>query len=265
MLNGDVWNVQRLHVFCWSVDDSNSVFTLSVGRTRLASSSQPQFLIPHTTPSSTDSSPDILLATLSLPLHLRYMVDFTAVGCSITVNYSSSRCKMTDIMLFVKLCVSTCYVPRREVVAGRNEVEFLRGFHSVPAQMTASRGRDWGGPVFNSPMLKLALSTWIVPKDSLEDRLKKLISSSPVMLFMKGTPDAPKCGFSSKVVNALTEDGVSFGSFDILTDEEVRQGLKVFSNWPTFPQLYYKGELIGGCDIILELKNNGELKATLTE
>ncbi|PRQ28920.1 putative peptide-N(4)-(N-acetyl-beta-glucosaminyl)asparagine amidase [Rosa chinensis] len=105
----------------------------------------------------------------------------------------------------------------------------------------------------------------IVQKDTLEDRLKKLISSSPVMLFMKGTPDAPKCGFSSKVVNALTEDGVSFGSFDILTDEEVRQGLKVFSNWPTFPQLYYKGELIGGSDIILELKNNGELKATLTE
>lgn len=105
----------------------------------------------------------------------------------------------------------------------------------------------------------------IVQKDTLEDRLKKLISSSPVMLFMKGTPDAPKCGFSSKVVNALTEDGVSFGSFDILTDEEVRQGLKVFSNWPTFPQLYYKGELIGGCDIITELKNNGELKSTLTE
>lgn len=105
----------------------------------------------------------------------------------------------------------------------------------------------------------------IVQKDTLEDRLKKLISSSPVMLFMKGTPDAPKCGFSSKVVNALTEDGVSFGSFDILTDDEVRQGLKVFSNWPTFPQLYYKGELIGGCDIITELKNNGELKSTLTE
>lgn len=112
---------------------------------------------------------------------------------------------------------------------------------------------------------KVLAEKGIVPKDSLEDRLKKLISSSPVMLFMKGTPDAPKCGFSSKVVNALTEDGVSFGSFDILTDEEVRQGLKVFSNWPTFPQLYYKGELIGGCDIILELKNNGELKATLTE
>ncbi|KAK9267972.1 hypothetical protein L1049_010409 [Liquidambar formosana] len=105
----------------------------------------------------------------------------------------------------------------------------------------------------------------IVQKETIEDRLKKLITSSPVMLFMKGNPDAPRCGFSSKVVDALREEGVSFGSFDILTDEEVRQGLKVFSNWPTFPQLYYKGELIGGCDIIMELQNNGELKSTLSE
>nr|XP_043619501.1 monothiol glutaredoxin-S17 [Erigeron canadensis] len=100
---------------------------------------------------------------------------------------------------------------------------------------------------------------------SLEERLKKLVNSTPVMLFMKGSPDAPRCGFSSKVVNALNDEGVKFGSFDILSDEEVRQGLKKFSNWPTFPQLYYKGELIGGCDIILELKSNGELASTLSE
>ncbi|OMO65170.1 Glutaredoxin [Corchorus olitorius] len=112
---------------------------------------------------------------------------------------------------------------------------------------------------------KVLAEKGIVKKENLEDRLKKLISSSPVMLFMKGTPDAPRCGFSSKVVNALREESVSFGTFDILSDEEVRQGLKTFSNWPTFPQLYYKGELIGGCDIVLELKNNGELKATLSE
>lgn len=105
----------------------------------------------------------------------------------------------------------------------------------------------------------------ITQKETLEDRVRNLINSSPTMLFMKGTPDAPKCGFSSKVVDALRAENVSFGSFDILTDEEVRQGLKVFSNWPTFPQLYYKGELIGGCDIIMELRNNGELKSTLSE
>nr|AFK34848.1 unknown [Lotus japonicus] len=105
----------------------------------------------------------------------------------------------------------------------------------------------------------------ILPKETIQDRLKKLIASSPVMLFMKGTPDAPRCGFSSRVVGALQEEGVDFGHFDILTDDEVRQGLKTFSNWPTFPQLYYKSELIGGCDIVMELRNNGELKSTLSE
>ncbi|CAI9292718.1 unnamed protein product [Lactuca saligna] len=100
---------------------------------------------------------------------------------------------------------------------------------------------------------------------SLEERLKKLVNLKPVMLFMKGTPGAPQCGFSAKVVNALEGEGIKFGSFDILSDEEVRQGLKKFSNWPTFPQLYYKGELIGGCDIVLEMKSNGELGSTLSE
>lgn len=90
--------------------------------------------------------------------------------------------------------------------------------------------------------------------------LLKLINSNPIMLFMKGTPEAPRCGFSRKVVNALVAEGLQFGSFDILTDDIVRQGLKTYSNWPTYPQLYVKGELLGGCDIILEMKENGELK-----
>lgn len=112
---------------------------------------------------------------------------------------------------------------------------------------------------------KVLAEKGITQKETLDDRLKNLINSAPTMLFMKGTPDAPRCGFSSKIVDALRAENVSFGSFDILTDEEVRQGLKVLSNWPTFPQLYYKGELIGGCDIIMELRNNGELKSTLSE
>lgn len=105
----------------------------------------------------------------------------------------------------------------------------------------------------------------IIPAETIQDRLKRLIASSPVMLFMKGTPDVPRCGFSSRVVDALRQEGLSFGFFDILSDDDVRQGLKVYSNWPTFPQLYYKSELIGGHDIVMELKNNGELKSTLSE
>lgn len=127
-------------------------------------------------------------------------------------------------------------------------------------------GSDIVMEMHKSGELKKVLSEkGIIPKESLEDRLKALISSSPVMLFMKGNPDTPRCGFSSKVVNALKGAGISFGSFDILSDEEVRQGLKTYSNWPTFPQLYYKSELMGGCDIVLEMEKSGELKSTLSE
>lgn len=116
----------------------------------------------------------------------------------------------------------------------------------------------------NGELKELLVEKGLFQKESLESRLKSLINSSPTMLFMKGSPDAPRCGFSSKVVNTLREEGVSFGSFDILSDMEVREGLKKYSNWPTYPQLYHNGELIGGCDIILELKATGELKAELS-
>uniref|UniRef100_A0A1B6ISW9 Thioredoxin domain-containing protein n=2 Tax=Homalodisca liturata TaxID=320908 RepID=A0A1B6ISW9_9HEMI len=102
----------------------------------------------------------------------------------------------------------------------------------------------------------------MLPK-SLEDRLKKLINQDNVMLFMKGSPNSPKCGFSKQIVALLNETNVKFGTFDILEDEEVRQGLKEFSQWPTYPQLYVRGELVGGLDIVKELQATGELMNTL--
>ncbi|XP_075011404.1 glutaredoxin-3 isoform X3 [Calonectris borealis] len=96
-------------------------------------------------------------------------------------------------------------------------------------------------------------------KEDLNVRLKKLINAAPCMLFMKGSPKEPRCGFSKQMVEILNKHGVSFSSFDIFSDEEVRQGLKTYSNWPTYPQLYVAGELIGGLDIIKELEASGEL------
>ena len=89
-----------------------------------------------------------------------------------------------------------------------------------------------------------------VEEEPLNERLQKLINAAPVMLFMKGTPAAPQCGFSRQVVGLLRERNVRYGFFNILADDDVRQGLKEFSNWPTYPQLYLKGELIGGLDIV---------------
>jgi Grx4 family monothiol glutaredoxin len=97
----------------------------------------------------------------------------------------------------------------------------------------------------------------------LKDRLERLIRSSDVMLFIKGTPSEPRCGFSRQLVEMLEEEEIAFGSFDVLSDEEVRQGLKVHSNWPTYPQLYVRGELVGGLDIVKELKEEGSLRDQL--
>ena len=97
----------------------------------------------------------------------------------------------------------------------------------------------------------------------LNTRINKLISASPVFLFMKGTPDMPQCGFSANVVRILNHYGVSYKTFNILSDMDIREGVKQFSNWPTYPQLYVKGELIGGNDIVTEMMQNGELESVL--
>ncbi|HEY4366126.1 MAG TPA: Grx4 family monothiol glutaredoxin [Steroidobacteraceae bacterium] len=97
------------------------------------------------------------------------------------------------------------------------------------------------------------------------ERIKTQLSSNPVLLYMKGTPDFPQCGFSAAAVRALNVAGTSFGHVNIFEDPELREALKQYSNWPTYPQLYVNGELIGGSDIIMEMHNSGELAKVLSE
>ena len=100
---------------------------------------------------------------------------------------------------------------------------------------------------------------------SVHDRIATDVGSNDVVLFMKGTPVFPQCGFSAAVVQILTNLGVKFKAVDVLKDPDVRQGIKEFSNWPTIPQLYVKGEFVGGCDIIREMYEAEELKPFLSE
>jgi len=100
---------------------------------------------------------------------------------------------------------------------------------------------------------------------SIDDKIRQQIGGDDVVLYMKGTPVFPMCGFSAQVVQVLSNVGVPFQSYNILDDQDLRQGLKEFSNWPTFPQLYVKGELVGGCDIVREMHESGELGQFLTE
>ena len=96
--------------------------------------------------------------------------------------------------------------------------------------------------------------------EGVKSRIEKEINSSDVVLFMKGTPVFPQCGFSSMVSQVLSHIGVEFKGVDVLAEATLRNGIKAYSDWPTIPQLYYKGEFVGGCDIVKEMYDNGELQ-----
>ena len=126
-----------------------------------------------------------------------------------------------------------------------------------PAEQTNGTGsgnatKDLSGyaPSSTDPATAPEMSSTAGQKEELHKRLSELVKAAPVMLFMKGTPSTPQCGFSRQLVGLLREKGVRYGFFNILADEEVRQGLKEYSEWPTFPQLYLRGELVGGLDIV---------------
>ncbi len=100
---------------------------------------------------------------------------------------------------------------------------------------------------------------------SAEDQIKQTITTNDVVLFMKGTKSMPQCGFSSRVAGVLNYMGVDFADVNVLADEQIRQGIKEYSDWPTIPQLYVKGEFVGGCDIITEMTMSGELDKLFAE
>jgi monothiol glutaredoxin len=99
----------------------------------------------------------------------------------------------------------------------------------------------------------------------VQQRIHSMVTDHKVLLFMKGTPDAPQCGFSARASALLKETGVPFAAYNVLVDPDIREGIKAYGNWPTIPQLYVNGELIGGCDVITELFQSGELKDVLKD
>lgn len=99
----------------------------------------------------------------------------------------------------------------------------------------------------------------------INESIKSQLEENPIILYMKGTPQAPQCGFSAKTVQALMACGERFAFVNILDNQELREALKVYSSWPTFPQLYINGELVGGCDIIMEMSESGELEKVVKE
>lgn len=153
------------------------------------------------------------------------------------------------------------------VIGGIDKVEKLADEHRLISELARKEG-DPECPIGadkNADSPKTQDMNVMQPGEgqTLEDRLRALTKQQKVMLFMKGSPDQPRCGFSRTMVQLLNQHGLSYGTFDILSDEEVRQGLKKFSNWPTYPQLYSNGQLVGGLDVVKELVATGELATEL--
>jgi monothiol glutaredoxin len=103
----------------------------------------------------------------------------------------------------------------------------------------------------------------MITEVDIQTKIRELVTTNPVVLFMKGSKDFPMCGFSGRVIHIMRELNVDFVDFNVLEDESIRQGIKVYANWPTIPQLYVQGEFIGGCDIMNEMFESGELATLL--
>lgn len=135
---------------------------------------------------------------------------------------------------------------------------FVRGEREV-ARVDGAKVEELGTTLAK---LKSTLPT-LIQAEPLNERLKKLINQHPFMIFIKGSPKMPRCGFTQELLELLDEEKIEYDYFDILQNDEVRQGLKVYSNWPTYPQIYVKGELIGGLDIFQELVETKQINSIL--
>ena len=100
---------------------------------------------------------------------------------------------------------------------------------------------------------------------NVQDEIKKTVTENPIVVYMKGTKDFPQCGFSAAVADAMKKSGANFKDVNVLADPEIREGIKAYGNWPTIPQVYIQGQLVGGCDITLELQKSGELQKMVAQ
>ena len=122
-----------------------------------------------------------------------------------------------------------------------------------------------GAPNERGQLVRVAIHGGEYMSEEVIDTIKEQIHENPILLYMKGSPEAPQCGFSAQTVQCLIACGERFAYVDILTNPEIRQTLPDYANWPTFPQLYVRGELVGGCDIITEMSQSGELERLIKE
>ncbi|KAF3765262.1 electron transporter activity protein [Cryphonectria parasitica EP155] len=212
------------------------------------------------------AAPCAQMATVLKTLAAEYPADDRTTWVSLNAEDLSDISEKYDVTAVPFLVISKEgkvleTVSGSSAVKVRNAIESWAGKPNAPGAATTN-GASSNGAATSGIAAREGDGNVLdeeLPKEDLNKRLGELVKAAPVMLFMKGTPSAPQCGFSRQMVAMLRENSVKYGFFNILADDEVRQGLKEFADWPTYPQLWIDGELVGGLDIVKEeIENNPE-------
>ncbi|TPX51729.1 hypothetical protein SeLEV6574_g00147 [Synchytrium endobioticum] len=241
------------------------LLTTTVDKYGKASANATKYIPPTTNGSDQNASlPEATLSREALNNRLQELVNSHPVMLFIKGTPQQPRCGFSRQIVEILNSLETPY-GSFNIIADEQVRAGLKDFSKWPTfPQLYVKGEFIGGLDVVKEMVEANELQQLLPKgEPLNVRLKKLINKAPFVLFMKGDPSTPRCGFSRQIVAILKEQQVGFETFDILQDDEVRQGLKEYSNWPTYPQLYHKGELLGGLDIVKEMIASGDFKSAL--
>ncbi|KAL1920529.1 uncharacterized protein VTP21DRAFT_906 [Calcarisporiella thermophila] len=221
--------------------------------------------VPATAPASVAQTPEKPATTpRDLTARLKTLVNAAPVMVFIKGTPSQPRCGFSRELVQILGDLDVRY-SSFNILADEEVRQGLKTFSNWPTfPQVYVNGEFIGGLDIVKEMLENGELQSVLPKEEpLESRLSKLVNKAQTVVFIKGTPATPRCGFSRQIVSILNEKNITYDYFDILSDEEIRQGLKTFVNWPTYPMLFHKGELLGGLDIVKEMVENGEFEEVL--
>ncbi|KAF9438707.1 Glutaredoxin 3 [Entomortierella beljakovae] len=206
------------------------------------------------------------LSTEEMNARLKELTSSSSVMIFIKGTPTAPRCQFSRQLLEI-LTAQNIRFSSFNILADDEVRQAMKGFSDWPTfPQVYVKGEFVGGLDIVKEMVATGEFQALVPAEKdLNTRMDELIQKAPLMIFIKGSPETPRCGFSKKLVALLADQGVTYDSFDILEDDDIRQGLKAHVDWPTFPMVFFKGELLGGLDIISEMVENGEFTQVVSE
>ncbi|GJJ79204.1 monothiol glutaredoxin [Entomortierella parvispora] len=215
------------------------------------------------------SAPSVTAPTMSpeeMTARLKELTSSSSVMAFIKGTPTAPRCQFSRQLLEI-LTAQNIRFSSFNILADDEVRQAMKTFSDWPTfPQVYVKGEFVGGLDVVKELVATGEFQALVPAEKdLKTRMDELIRKAPVMIFIKGSPETPRCGFSKKLVALLADQGVTYDSFDILEDDDIRQGLKTHVDWPTFPMVFFKGELLGGLDIITEMVENGEFSQVVAE